>query len=107
MQRERRHIQWQLALLDRDVKCFAQFSGSRTQRALVMQAAATAHRGNAVGRLQRAGESMTSTTDRRPKLMGWARTWMSDHRMGHWLVAKTVGSHMLEWKTACTSMGID
>ena len=39
---------------------------------------------------------MTSITDRRLKLMGWARLWMSHHRMGHWLVAKTVGSHMLE-----------
>jgi hypothetical protein len=32
---------------------------------------------------------------------------MSYHPMGHWLVAKTVGSHMLERKTACTSMAID
>jgi hypothetical protein len=43
------------------------------------------------------------TTDRRLKLIGWARNWMSYHR----LVAKIVGSHMLERKTGCTSMGID
>ena len=50
---------------------------------------------------------MTSTTDRRLKLMGWARLWMSYHPMGHWLVARTVGSHILQRKAACTSMGID
>jgi len=39
---------------------------------------------------------MASTTDRRLKLMGLVRLWVSDHPMGYWLVARTVGPHMLE-----------
>jgi len=43
----------------------------------------------------RYGSFMTSTTERRLKLIDCAKTWMS-YWVGHWLVAKTVGSHMLE-----------
>jgi hypothetical protein len=50
---------------------------------------------------------VTSTAGRRLELMGRAGTWKNYDLMGRWLVAKTAGFHMLEWKTACRSMGID
>ena len=57
MQRDRRRIERQFAVLDGDAERLAQFAGARAQRALVVQAAAAAHRGNAVGRLQARGSA--------------------------------------------------
>jgi hypothetical protein len=37
----------------------------------------------------------------------WRRSFGRSGRTGQLLVARTVGSHVLECKTACTSMGID
>jgi hypothetical protein len=56
MQRERRLIQRQLIMFDGDAKRLTELAGSRTQRALLLQAAAAAHGGYAVRRLQRADQ---------------------------------------------------
>ena len=56
MQRDRRRIERQFAVLAGDAERGAEFAGPRAERAFVVQAAASAHRWNAVGRLQRADQ---------------------------------------------------
>src|ERR1700712_5733869 len=56
MQRERRGIEGQFAVRDRNAQRLAEFAGAGTQRTLVVQATAAAHRGDAMGRLQRADQ---------------------------------------------------
>src|SRR5260370_29674546 len=62
MQRDRRGVERQLAVLDGDGECFAELAWSRAQRSLVMQAAPAPHRCNAVGRLQGADQHRAGGT---------------------------------------------
>src|SRR5215213_4691145 len=56
MQREWRLIQRQRIVFDGDAERLAELAGPGTQRALLLQAAAAAHRRQTVGRLQRADQ---------------------------------------------------